>query len=1006
MIGLGFSTPFDMEAKFGGKTDVYGPVVTDMKAVGKRTLEWDLNDWRWDGDLFLASPLNPVPSDCRSRQFFPVDTEIPANVNLSSSSSPFSEEISPTAEKGKRELEKRRRVVAPSDSELNDEAAQLSLRLGHQIYPITEEEVDKWGGKSGKKTKLDGTSSNHPICQVEDCRADLSKAKDYHRRHKVCEMHSKASKALVGNVMQRFCQQCSRFHLLQEFDEGKRSCRRRLAGHNKRRRKTHPETSANVATLTDERSAGYLLVTLLRILSNLHTNGSEQSKDQDLLSHLLRNLAGSQNGSNISELMQGSQGLLNDGTPARIPEKDPSRTQEHSQSVLSAEAHRGLSTKENMGVLQQILSATQSRVLHPSSNLEPPNGRLQDANGERHMRTNIDLNDVYNDEQDCVGHQGKGHSSAPIPFWAEQGVHKSSPPQTSGNSDSTSGQSGSSGSDSQSRTDRIVFKLFGKDPNDLPRLLRTQILDWLSQSPTDIEGYIRPGCIVLTIYLRLSKSFWEEFYCDMSSSLSRLLDVSNDPFWKTGWIYTRVQQRAAFVCNGRVVLDTPLPFNQRSRILSISPIAVPVAQRVQLAVKGSNIFRPSSRLLCAVEGRYLLQEGCHGLVEGDGTASEHYEVQSLSFHCSMPDVIGRGFIEVEDYGLTGCFFPFIVAEAEICSEICMLEKVIEVADSDGGSIDGECEKLEARNEALDFIHEMGWLLHRNRLRFKSGNANPQFDLFPFERLKWLVEFSVDHDWCAVLRKLLDLLFSGITNVGEYACIVRAVSEMGLLHAAVRRNSKPVVEFLLRYIPKMVTNTMDQEEGKLSCVPPSGFLFRPDVAGAGGLTPLHIAASSDGSESVLDALLEDPKMVGIEAWKNARDSAGLTPSDYASLRGHYRYIHLAQTKMSKKSSSKHVVVDIPLIPSSKLDQSQTDKLKTAKANSFYTEKLQLRSGCQLCERNLDYAYRRPALTYRPAMLSLLAIAVVCVCTALLFRSSPRVCYVFGPLRWESLKYGAM
>lgn len=33
-----------------------------------------------------------------------------------------------------------------------------------------------------------------------------------------------------------------RFHLLKEFDEGKRSCRRRLAGHNERRRKPHPET--------------------------------------------------------------------------------------------------------------------------------------------------------------------------------------------------------------------------------------------------------------------------------------------------------------------------------------------------------------------------------------------------------------------------------------------------------------------------------------------------------------------------------------------------------------------------------------------------------------------------------------------------------------------------------------------------------------------------------------------------------------------------------------------
>jgi hypothetical protein len=32
-----------------------------------------------------------------------------------------------------------------------------------------------------------------------------------------------------------------RFHPLPEFDEGKRSCRRRLEGHNRRRRKTQPD---------------------------------------------------------------------------------------------------------------------------------------------------------------------------------------------------------------------------------------------------------------------------------------------------------------------------------------------------------------------------------------------------------------------------------------------------------------------------------------------------------------------------------------------------------------------------------------------------------------------------------------------------------------------------------------------------------------------------------------------------------------------------------------------
>ncbi|XP_042450612.1 squamosa promoter-binding-like protein 14 [Zingiber officinale] len=79
-----------------------------------------------------------------------------------------------------------------------------------------------------------------PRCQVEGCNADLTGAKTYYCRHKVCGMHSKAPKVVVAGLEQRFCQQCSRFHQLSEFDQGKRSCRRRLAGHNERRRKQAP----------------------------------------------------------------------------------------------------------------------------------------------------------------------------------------------------------------------------------------------------------------------------------------------------------------------------------------------------------------------------------------------------------------------------------------------------------------------------------------------------------------------------------------------------------------------------------------------------------------------------------------------------------------------------------------------------------------------------------------------------------------------------------------------
>uniref|UniRef100_A0A5B7BU47 Putative squamosa promoter-binding-like protein 2 isoform X1 n=1 Tax=Davidia involucrata TaxID=16924 RepID=A0A5B7BU47_DAVIN len=94
---------------------------------------------------------------------------------------------------------------------------------------------------TAKKIKSSCQSTPPPRCQVEGCNLDLSSAKEYHRKHRVCESHSKCPKVIVGGLERRFCQQCSRFHGLLEFDEKKRSCRRRLSDHNARRRKPQQE---------------------------------------------------------------------------------------------------------------------------------------------------------------------------------------------------------------------------------------------------------------------------------------------------------------------------------------------------------------------------------------------------------------------------------------------------------------------------------------------------------------------------------------------------------------------------------------------------------------------------------------------------------------------------------------------------------------------------------------------------------------------------------------------
>ena len=100
----------------------------------------------------------------------------------------------------------------------------IGLKLGRRTY-FKDCSAAGQGGKGpsdphrgaalasppSKKQRVMSPSTQVARCQVEGCKADLSGCKDYHKRHKVCEMHSKAPKAVANGIEQRFCQQCSRY---------------------------------------------------------------------------------------------------------------------------------------------------------------------------------------------------------------------------------------------------------------------------------------------------------------------------------------------------------------------------------------------------------------------------------------------------------------------------------------------------------------------------------------------------------------------------------------------------------------------------------------------------------------------------------------------------------------------------------------------------------------------------------------------------------------------------
>lgn len=152
-----------------------------------KSLDWDSNDWRWDTNLFLATPAAAAPSECSIRELSRAQGEIDFGVVL----------------------DKRRRLSPEEDASAGCSNSAVADGDNNHVVSVqrgrsSEEEQEE------RPRKGAASSSSTPSCQVDGCHADLSGGRDYHKRHKVCEAHTRTTVVCIKKVEHRFCQQCSR----------------------------------------------------------------------------------------------------------------------------------------------------------------------------------------------------------------------------------------------------------------------------------------------------------------------------------------------------------------------------------------------------------------------------------------------------------------------------------------------------------------------------------------------------------------------------------------------------------------------------------------------------------------------------------------------------------------------------------------------------------------------------------------------------------------------------
>ncbi|KAJ0092186.1 hypothetical protein Patl1_25532 [Pistacia atlantica] len=569
---------------------------------------------------------------------------------------------------------------------------------------LAEEEATLPGKKRVRTVR---TGSGQARCQVPGCEVDISELKGYHKRHRVCLRCANASAVLLDGESKRYCQQCGKFHVLSDFDEGKRSCRRKLERHNNRRRRKSVDSKGAMDN---------------------EPLGATQSEDLGCESEL------------------GKDSLC---LSSQITDQEPFFESED-------------------GHVSTLHSAPNSQNVNSDSGVSfAASGEIQTDGGKD---------------------DSKGHS----PSYCEN----------------------KSANSSLCPTGRISFKLYDWNPAEFPRRLRHQIFQWLASMPVELEGYIRPGCTILTVFIAMPKIMWVKLYEDPITYLHDFVVTPGRMLSGRGSIFVHLNNMIFHV---KEIMDFQVLFREASLYLShhlrillpvsdgtsvvkvnvevkaprlhyVHPTCFEAGKPMEFVACGSNLLQHKLRFLISFAGKYLPYDCCvassHGQSEGDPLAFDH-QLYKIYVPHTEPDHFGPAFIEVENESGLSNFIPVLIGDKEICCEMRIIQDRFEAShfperapSVSNGSLFDLCEASTLRQTAFtELVLDIAWLL-----KVPASESFQQFmSSSQVQRFNSLFNFLLNYESTAIMEKMLQNLKILMDNTGLNRGIeVTMDSDMGLL----------------------------------------------------------------------------------------------------------------------------------------------------------------------------------------------------------------------------------
>ncbi|KAI0489439.1 hypothetical protein KFK09_029282 [Dendrobium nobile] len=544
-----------------------------------------------------------------------------------------------------------------------------------------DEEEQVFGGRKRARA---GVVNVGVRCQVPGCEADIKDLKGYHRRHRVCLRCANASSVMLDGEEKRYCQQCGKFHVLLDFDEGKRSCRRKLEKHNRRRRRK-PTDSNNVVEKEKQSQA-------------------EPPEDVFLDTDQLQETP---KGSASNAVDNGEISKVIDG-----------------EMFLDCENGNGFPGCS-------ITSLEQAQT-----NSTPSFAASVDACAD-----------------DRIGHPKSAFSSTIC--------------------DNKTSYS------SMCPTGRISFKLYDWNPAEFPRRLRHQIFQWLASMPVELEGYIRPGCTILTVFIAMPQHMWDKLSQNGALYIKQLINAPESLLSGRGNVLIYLSSMIVHVLKdgtSHIKMEVNAP-----RLHYVHPTYFEAGKAVEFIACGSNLDQPKLRFLVSFGGKYLLCSAyrvisnqkvrCYGVNSVVSSSDCGHEMFRINIKQTTPEVFGPAFIEVENESGISNFIPILIGDKQLCSELKNFHGALTYypnAREDNSVSNAVFDNaafskvnVTKQIDMSDLLVDIAWLLNEPCKDYNKsflGSLNVQ-------RLKYILQFSMQNELISVLKVILKNASIMIHEVG-------------------------------------------------------------------------------------------------------------------------------------------------------------------------------------------------------------------------------------------------